>query len=162
PVVRKRPPVRADEGLKRLARLPLLAGRDELRERNDQRRGARDPRLAVDELPQFGQRPPAVLRPRPCEVLANPPPLLDRNLALQLACGLLDVGSRVPDVDVAHRGELPYRLTVGTGDGRVDARARLAVEAAVATSDLEARSKTLDIPLERARQRLVEVIDAEH
>ena len=45
--------------------------------------------------------------------------------------------------------------------GRADRPPRLRVEAAVAARDGEARDEPLDVPLERARQRLVEVVDAE-
>ena len=42
----------------------------------------------------------------------------------------------------------------------IDAAARL-VEAAIPARDREARREPLHVPLERARQRLVEVVDAE-
>src|SRR5690349_298664 len=68
---------------------------------------------------------------------------------------------RVPDVEVAHRGELAHRFAIATGDCE-DGRAALCVaEAAVPGGDLEARGEALDIPLERAAQRLVEVVEVE-
>ena len=46
--------------------------------------------------------------------------------------------------------------------GQVDRLALLLVEAAVAAGDGEAGGQPLHVPLERARKRLVEVVDAEH
>ena len=50
-----------------------------------------------------------------------------------------------------------------SADAGLDDRAPIGLrEAAVATEDLEARRQTLHVPLPRAGQRLVEVVDVEH
>ena len=56
------------------------------------------------------------------------------------------------------RHPLPIRLH----DHAVDRLTVGLIEAAVSPCDLEARDEALHVPLERARQRLVEVVDAEH
>ena len=61
-----------------------------------------------------------------------------------------------------HRGEVPDRLPVRTRHRPVDRLPLLGVEAAIPAGDGEAGHQPLDVPLERARQRLVEVVDAEH
>ena len=58
-------------------------------------------------------------------------------------------------------GVAAHRLAVGASDREIDRLALLVVEAAVAAGDGEARGEPLHVPLERARQRLVEVVEAE-
>ena len=52
-------------------------------------------------------------------------------------------------------------LSVRAADLEVDRCPLLLVEATIAPRDGEARDEPLDVPLERAGQRLVEVVDAE-
>ena len=73
----------------------------------------------------------------------------------------LEVDAGVPDVEVRHPPEVPDRLPVGARHRPVDHLPLLRVEAAVAAGDGEAGDQPLDVPLERAGQRLVEVVDAE-
>ncbi len=68
----------------------------------------------------------------------------------------------VPDLQVAELGEPAHRLAV-----RRDARGRRrsavpAAEPAVAAGDRDARREALEVPLPRAGQRLVEVVEVEH
>lgn len=67
----------------------------------------------------------------------------------------------VPKLERPQLREAPHRLTVRARDRQVDRFPLLDVEAAIASSHLEARDQSFDVPLERARERLVEVIDAE-
>ena len=72
-----------------------------------------------------------------------------------------DVEARVPDVDVAHLGEARDRFAVLTRRRAHDRAADSFVEAAVTACDGDARCETLHVPLERPREGLVEVVDAE-
>ena len=69
---------------------------------------------------------------------------------------------RVPDLQVAHRGEGAHRGPV-LADG-VEHHPVLVPRAVVvvASSDQHARRQALDVPLPGARERLVEVVDVEH
>ena len=59
-------------------------------------------------------------------------------------------------------GEPADALAVGAADLEVDRLPLLRVEAAIAPRDGEAGDEPLDVPLEGAGERLVEVVDAEH
>ena len=84
---------------------------------------------------------------RPVEGVAAPEVGGDRG-PVAGACGL-DVDPRVPDVEVAHRGEAAHRLAVGRR-GRLQRVAALAAaEAALAPGDRDAGGEPLDVPLER-------------
>ena len=82
---------------------------------------------------------------------------LDRHQLEELA----RVEAQVPDLEVAHRGELAHRLAIRPDALEDDRGAVLPAEPAVPRRDLEARRESLHIPFERARQRLVEVVHAE-
>ena len=74
----------------------------------------------------------------------------------------LDLQVRVPDVQVPHPRELPHRLAVlAHRRSRMSARSASG-EPVVAPGDRQARGEPLDVPLPRARERLVEVVDVEH
>ena len=73
----------------------------------------------------------------------------------------VDVQVRVPDVQVGLIGEGADRLPVGPGRGEHHRLAFLALEPVVPAGDLQARGQPLHVPLERAGQRLVEVVDVE-
>ena len=72
-----------------------------------------------------------------------------------------EVEARVPDLDVPHLGEIDHRLAVLTHGRRRDRTTLCIAEAALPTRDGEARCEPLDVPLERPRKGLVEVVDAE-
>ena len=75
---------------------------------------------------------------------------------------LVDVDARVPEVERPHRRRTrasPRGTRAPTA--RLIGAALLGVEAAIAAGDGEARDEPLDVPLERAGQRLVEVVDVE-
>src|SRR5206468_9547557 len=72
-----------------------------------------------------------------------------------------DVEARVPDFDVAHRGEALHRLAVLARGRLYDRPAGRIVEAAIASGDGKARRQPFYVPLEGAWQCLVEVVDAE-
>ena len=72
-----------------------------------------------------------------------------------------DVEARVPDVDVPHLGEARHRFAVfahrrvhGCSAGRVG-------EAAIPSGNGETGGEPFHVPLERSRQRLVEVVETE-
>ena len=74
---------------------------------------------------------------------------------------VLDVEPGVPELHRAHAGEARHRVAVRARDREVDRVTLFVVESAVAPSDGEACGEPLDVPLERPRKRLVEVVDAE-
>ena len=85
-------------------------------------------------------------------------------LGAELVHVLLDqVGlePRVPEVDGALLRHLEHALAVGAHAVQDDRAARRGGEAVVARRDLEAGRQPLDVPLPRARQGLVEVVDVE-
>ncbi len=140
----------------------MLLRREQLVDRDDHGRVVADPQLAVDHLGQLGERPHAVLRLRLRDVLRGALALLGRCQRGELLHDLVDADARIPDVERVHRGVLANRLAVGAGHHRVDGLTLLRAEAAIASRDGEARDEPLHIPLERPRQRLVEVVDVEH
>ena len=143
----------------RVIRRPAL--RDELIDRDDQRRVAGDLRLPVHEVGQLRERLEAVLRARLRDVPLHARDGGRRELRLDVAHEGLDVEAGVPDVQVAHRREALHREPVALHDLEVDRVPDLRVEAAVPAGNGEARDQPLDVPFERPRQRLVEVVDAE-
>jgi hypothetical protein len=80
---------------------------------------------------------------------------------LQLVDHLRRVQARVPDVEVTEIREAAHCLAICPDAGEHDVLALGAVEAAVAAGDLEARCESLYVPLERAGERLVEVVQVE-
>ena len=138
-----------------------LARLHEILDRNDQRRIAGDPRLAVDEVRQLRERCKAVLCPSLRDVAVDPHRLLLARLLLEQLDDLIHVDSRVPHRERAHAREVRHRRAVGAANRTVDRLSLLGVEAAVPAGDGEARYESLQVPLERARQRLVEVVDVE-
>ena len=150
-----------DRRADRLGELVGLVLREQVGHGHDQRRLGDDPRLAVDDRRQLLERPQAVLRPG-----------LGHVLLVRLELGLADLGAvarpdvvlvhaRVPQVHRVHPGELGHRRPVRRRCLEVDHVALPGGQAEVATGDGEAGHEPLEVPLERAGQRLVEVVDAE-
>ena len=84
-----------------------------------------------------------------------------------LACGhqrgdLVHVDTGVPEVEVGHRGEALDGLPIRARHGEIDRLALFGVEVSISAGHGETGHQPLHVPLERARQRLVEVVDAEH
>jgi hypothetical protein len=73
----------------------------------------------------------------------------------------LDVEPGVPDVQDRHGGEFPHRGAVRCRGGSSNRAPFLAGQAVVAAGHGQARDQPLDVPLERAGQRLVEVVQVE-
>ena len=71
------------------------------------------------------------------------------------------VEMRVPDVEVAHAGELPDGRAVRARALGHDRPAGRVVELAAPRGDLEAGGQALEVPLEGPGKRLVEVVDVE-
>ena len=154
-------PVGADHPAHELLELGRSDTGDHFLDRDDQRRVARDPGLAVDDLRELRERLQAVLRACLGQVALEPLPLLWGPLPSQRR-DLVDVDAGVPDLEVGHRAERPDRVPVRTRHRPVDRPALFGVEASIPARHGEARHQPLQVPLERARQRLVEVVDAEH
>ena len=83
------------------------------------------------------------------------------HLGLEIGPDLVQVRVRVPDLQVGHRGEVAHRLPVAGHGSRDDLAAVLAGEPVVPPGDFQAGRQPLDIPLPRAGQRLIEVVDVE-
>ena len=147
----------------RLLRLGPRLAWEELVDRHDERRVGDDPWLAIDHSRQLSQRPHAVLRPRLRHHLPGGLRSLLVDLeVLEIARECVNVEAGVPDLEQIHRREVEHRLAVGA-DYREHRRPPVCDrEVAVATRDLEACRKALHVPLQRPRQRLVEVVDVEH
>ncbi len=88
-----------------------------------------------------------------------------RELLVVFGAQLVDhrtrVEPRVPDVEVAHRRELPHRVAIGAGDSGDGGGALAGAEAAVPRRDLEAGRETFHVPFERPCKCLVEVVEVE-
>ncbi len=131
-------------------------------DRHDERRVGDDPWLAVDHSRQLPQRLQAVLRPRLRHHLPGGLRPLLVELGSETSRECVDVEAGVPDLEQVHRREAEHRLAVGADHGEHRRPPFGDREVAVATRDLEACRKALHVPLERPRQRLVEVVDVEH
>src|SRR5204862_6676271 len=70
-------------------------------------------------------------------------------------------GARVPAVALGHRSDRGHRGPVGAHACQDSGLALWPLEAAIASANRDAGGKPLDVPLERAGQRLVEVVDVE-
>ena len=75
---------------------------------------------------------------------------------------LVHVDAGVPEVEVGHPGEALDRLAVRTRHSPIDRPPLLGVKAPIPARHREAGHQPLHVPLERSRQRLVEIVDAEH
>jgi hypothetical protein len=117
--------------------------------------------LPVDEVRQLVESADVVLRVPTFEVAVEFLHLLGRYFLGPALHHFRHVEPRVPEVDVPHRGKIGHRLAVVTHRREHGRAARLVVETAIPSRDLEARRQTLHVPLEWARQRLVEVVHAE-
>ena len=133
----------------------------ELVDRDDQRRIADDPCPAVDDLGELAGGPQAVLRARFRDVAIQALQLLRAPAPGPEPRQVVDVDPGVPEVERPHLGERAHRRAIVPRDGQVDPLALGRVELAIAPGDREARDEALDVPLERAGQRLVEVVEAE-
>ena len=129
---------------------------------HDHRRLLLDPVATVDPLSELRQRAQARARARLREALLSG---FDGGLVLtggELGQEVLRVDSRVPDLEETHRRGPGHRRAVRLGGGARGRALLLAAVAVVASGDDEARDEALEVPLERRRQRLVEVVEIEH
>ncbi len=74
---------------------------------------------------------------------------------------VLDPQVRVPDLEVLHRSERVHGLAIRAHGLEHDHAPLLLREVELARGDREARRQALEVPLPRARRRLVEVVDVE-
>ena len=150
------------ETVERLVDLLELDVRQQLSQRDDQRRVTDQPRSAVDHLDQLVERLEAVLPAGLRQVSSEAPDVARLHLGRHQGLEILLVQARVPDVQLLHQSQVLHRLAIGPADGDVDPVALLGVEATVPTRNGKACDQALDVPLERAGQGLVEVVEAEH
>ena len=119
----------------------------------------RSPSTSLGEL---GERLHAVLGSGLGDVRPSLGLLLLGGSGLQLLEQRLNLDVGVPDIQVAHPGGLLHPRPVFLGHGQHDRAPLCGSEPAVAAGDLEARGQPLHVPLPRAGQGLVEVVDVEH
>jgi hypothetical protein len=152
----------AQQALQLGLELALVGFGHQLADRHEQRRVAAEPRAPVDKVGELGEGLEAVLPPRlhggPLERLAP----LRADPVLPAREHRVDVEPLVPEVDCPHLRERAHRLAVGAGRRAGRLRALGCAQAAVAAGDGDARDQALEVPLPRARQRLVEVVEIEH
>jgi hypothetical protein len=139
----------------------LIPG-EELAHGDDQRRIADDPRLAVFHSDQAIEGLQAVLLLRLRDALPRSLEIPGAGDLGQFGQQQIDVEARVPDVEVAHPGELPHCLAVRADGGEDRGAGVLWLQATVATGDAKACGKALDVPFPRSGERLVEVVQVPH
>ena len=116
----------------------------------------------VDDLRQLCKRPEAVLRLCLGQVALEPFALLRAGLLSHQRGDLLHVDTGVPQVEGGHRGEALDGLPIRARHGEIDRVALFGVEVSISAGHGETSHQPLHVPLEGARQGLVEVVDAEH
>ena len=139
-----------------------LPRRQQVLDRDDQWRVGDDSAFAVDLVGQLGERLHAVLGSGLRDVRPSLRPLLLGGYGLQLLEQRLNLDVGIPDIQVAHRGSLPHPGPVLRGHRQHDRAPLRGREPAIPAGDLETRGQPLHVPLPRARQRLVEIVDVEH
>ena len=92
---------------------------------------------------------------------ALPAAFLTARLAARHVEQLVGDDVRVPDVELVHLGVGRHVLAVGAHGGQGGLAGHVLAQAVVAAGQHEARRQALEVPLERSRQRLVEVVDVE-
>ena len=163
PAVRlQRPPVLAEDVLQFLLdvdRPGQLA--EQVPDRDDDRRVGHDPRPPVlhpGQLAEFLHAVPgAGLGQALVQVLA----LTLLQQAVPPGPEFVDVDLGVPDLEVAHPGQLPHDLPVARRRGEHDLAAVLVAEPVLARGHLQAGRQPLHVPLPGRGQALVEVVDVE-
>ena len=134
---------------------------EQLLDRHQQRRVADEFELVVDAVRELGSSLEPVfglgLGDGALEPLHGGPSCL----LTEQGHGGVDIEPGVPDVQVSFAGEASDRLAVRAGCGRHDRATFGLVEVDAASRDLEAGGQPLDIPIERAGVRFVEVVDVE-
>ena len=135
---------------------------EELPDGDDERRVVDDPQGPVDVLGQTREGAHAVLRPGLAGSAVEPLLLPPSPHGFESREHVSLVEPRVPDIDRTSVRERMHRLAVAAGR-RAHRRAPVArPKPAVPARDLDACRKPLDVPLERAGQRFVEVVDVEN
>ena len=94
---------------------------------------------------------------------------LGRRTPDRLCVCVIDIGpdcivddcALIPHIELTHRRERAHPIAVSVCAGSHDALARFGTKAVVLCDDRDACHKPFDIPLPRARQCLVEVVDVE-
>jgi hypothetical protein len=118
--------------------------------------------LPVDDASQRGERTSPVVRLR----LDDHALELLRKLRIVFGAHCVEhrmgVEPRVPHIEIPHGRELLHRLAVRADYAEHSLRTIGIGEGAVPRSDLEAGGKALDVPVERAGKRLVEIVEIEH
>ena len=133
----------------------------QLRHRHKQRRLDDEARLTCVLARERRERAPPVISACPLDDLFERVRELPVVLELQLVEHLCRVQARVPDIEVTQTREVAHCLAICPNTCEHDVRSLGVVEPAVAAGDLEARRESLDVPLERAVKRLVEVVQVE-
>jgi hypothetical protein len=154
-------PVLANEVAEPFFEVRFLVDRQEVADGHDERRIACETAPAVDGLGKLGQRLHAVAGTRPREELVQGLQPFEIEEWPERVEDVGGVQSAVPDVDVAHASELGHGGPI-PGDTRENAGPSLfTAEPTLTRGDDQAGHQPLEVPLERARQGLIEVVDVE-
>ncbi len=155
-------PVGAQEVVHPLMKFFRLHPWQQVLDTHQQGRVADDLGRAIHRVrePREGAR--VVLRPGLRGGFAQRLELLRARLRFELRKQAFPIQARVPDVEVVHLREAAHPSAVLLRRRPHSLPALLLGEPALATRDRDARRQALDVPLPRARERLVEVVDVEH
>jgi hypothetical protein len=145
---------------------PIRSWHDEILNRHDQWRICDDPKLAVDLTSPLGEHSNVVaclsLRHAP---LGGPQLLLGQAFLLGFLVGQLQQHARIelviPGTESSQLGRMAHPLPIFAHSSHHDRTPVSGGEAPITSHDLEAGGEPLDVPLPRARQGLIEVVDVE-
>jgi hypothetical protein len=127
-------------------------------ERDDQRRVADDLAPPVLNGDQFRQRLSAVAGAGLSHLGLGPARSLLGPVRFEPGEGVFDVEAGIPDIQDRHGSEFPHRGAVSRRGRKANPAPFLGAQTVVAACHRRARHQPLDVSLERAGQRLIEVV----
>ena len=140
--------------------VPLLLGViEDLLDRYEQRRVGDEAHRWAVRLDEAAERVQVIASQRLTDPLSGLSSGAVVRVVLEPPAQVLRRQPRVPHCEVAGVGEFQRRLAVGARR-RFDGRGtRGRIETELSAGDLDARGEPLDIPLDRSRQALIEVVE---
>ena len=144
-----------------LEELRLALALRDVAQGDDDGRVADDAQFAVDHFRELGDGAGAVLRLRLGDRLARFLQVALRCLSGKRGEQRIDVGVRIPHVEVPHPCERRHRFAVAARTRENRRLAVLFLHVVVAAADLDARGEALHVPFPWSARRFVEVVDVE-